>query len=69
LGSEGRVARWCSALKITATVYHYHIWKGVRTTTGLQRIKLLKMVLLIAEGCKDKEEIIRKMKELTDPHL
>ena len=32
--------------------------------TDLQFIKLLKMVLFIAEGCKDREEIIQKLKEL-----
>jgi len=32
--------------------------------TDLQFIKLLKMVLVIAEGCKDREEIIRKLTEL-----
>ena len=37
--------------------------------TDLQFIKLLKMVLLIAEGCKDKEDIIQKLKELIDPRL
>ena len=32
--------------------------------TDLQFIKLLKMVLVIAEGSKDREEIIQKLKEL-----
>ena len=32
--------------------------------TDLQFIKLLKMVLVIAEGCNDREEIIQKLQEL-----
>jgi len=36
--------------------------------TDLQFRKLLKMVLLIAEGCKDKEELIQKIKDILDPN-
>ena len=37
--------------------------------TDFQFRKLLKMVLLIAEGCKDKDELIQKLKDILDPSL